>query len=154
MKSGLNATSLLGLFAAVLAVYLAGFYGLEHLRHRKGPWTVTFLTDPNGQPALRVNQPTLDVSDVMLRFAGVQVTASNLPTSIAFDTPRKPVPFGTVLFEDLTFLPGVVTFHLFGHEIELLPRVLVVNHRPVPWSNGMALTLTVTNASREEGMKE
>jgi hypothetical protein len=33
------------------------------------------------------------------------------------------------------FLPGTVTLDCFGHEVELLPRVLVLNRRQVPWKS-------------------
>jgi len=42
---------------------------------------------------------------------------------------------------DTTFLPGTVAFQLFGHEIELLPRVLIIDHEEHPWHSKHA-TLT------------
>jgi hypothetical protein len=33
------------------------------------------------------------------------------------------------------FLPGVVTMNLLGHEIELMPRTLVIDKKEVPWIN-------------------
>jgi hypothetical protein len=30
--------------------------------------------------------------------------------------------------------PGVVTMNLLGHEIELMPRTLVIDKKEVPWS--------------------
>ena len=32
------------------------------------------------------------------------------------------------------FLPGVATMNLLGHEIELMPRTLVVDKKEVPWN--------------------
>ena len=32
------------------------------------------------------------------------------------------------------FLPGVVTMNLLGHEIELMPRTLVIDKKEIPWS--------------------
>jgi hypothetical protein len=55
---------------------------------------------------------------------------------------------------DTTFLPGTVTFELFGHEIELLPRVLMIDHEERPWLSNHPITLypvreshTATNAT-------
>ena len=74
------------------------------------------------------------------------MTATNaLPQTVLFDRPRKPAPFGKVIYEDLTQLPGVVTFDLFGHEIELLPRVLVVNKRQIKWNSQASIELWPTN---------
>jgi hypothetical protein len=39
----------------------------------------------------------------------------------------------------------VVTFDLFGHEIELLPRALIVNKRSIPWQSGATIDLWPTN---------
>ena len=44
------------------------------------------------------------------------------------------VPFGECIYQDLMFLPGIVTMNLLGHEIELMPRTLVVDKKEVPWS--------------------
>ena len=32
------------------------------------------------------------------------------------------------------FLPGVVTMNLLGHEIELMPRTLVIDKKEIPWT--------------------
>jgi hypothetical protein len=34
---------------------------------------------------------------------------------------------------DATSLPGTVAFELFGHEIQLLPRVLTIDNQERPW---------------------
>ena len=44
------------------------------------------------------------------------------------------MPFGECIYQDLMFLPGVVTMNLLGHEIELMPRTLVVDKKEVPWN--------------------
>jgi hypothetical protein len=61
---------------------------------------------------------------------------------VAFDIPEKPVPFGSVKFEDLTYLPGTVTLDLFGHEIELIPRTLFINREERPWQSNVVITLS------------
>jgi hypothetical protein len=42
---------------------------------------------------------------------------------------------------DTTFMPGTVTFELFGHEIELLPRALIIDRQDHPWQRDAAITL-------------
>jgi len=49
-----------------------------------------------------------------------------------------PVPFGECIYQDLMFLPGVVTMNLLGYEIELMPRTLVIDKKEVPWSTPRA----------------
>ena len=60
------------------------------------------------------------------------------------------VPFGQWFYADLTYLPGTVTYNLFSedangssrglrHEIELLPRALVINRKLHPWKAGMRI---------------
>ena len=40
------------------------------------------------------------------------------------------------------FLPGVVTMNILGHEIELMPRTLVIDKKEVPWdSAGSQITV-------------
>jgi hypothetical protein len=132
-------------FFIVLALYLAAFYGFEYLNHRKGPWAVEFLLDPAGHPKMVVSQSALQVSNMAMVFYGEQAAATNLPQKVLFDEPRRSVPFGRVIYEDLRALPGVVTFDLFGHEIELLPRVLIVNKREIPWQPGATINLSASN---------
>ena len=82
-------------------------------------------------------------------LAIVDAAHDNRQVRVAFEKVKTPVPFGKVIFEDLTFLPGVVTFDLFGHEIELLPRTLIVNKRGIPWQSGVTIDLWPTNKPAE-----
>jgi hypothetical protein len=128
----------------VIALYFVFFYAIESCRRVQGPWQVTFATNSGG-PAIEIAQPRLQIGRAII-FHGEPVTASNpLPQKVSFDRPLKPVPFGKVIYEDLTQLPGVVTFDLFGHEIELLPRVLIVNKRQIKWNAQTTIELWPTN---------
>jgi hypothetical protein len=147
MKSGAAAKSIALLFLVVLAAYLLVFYGLEHLRQRGGPWEVEFRANTPGEPTVVVAQPGKGLTGVTLVFHGESTT--NLPGRVAFGRVQTPVPFGKVIYEDLTFLPGVVTFDLFGHEIELLPRTLLANKREIPWQSGTTIELWPTNKPAE-----
>lgn len=126
-----------------LIIYFGGYYGLEHLRHRRGPWQVEF-TITNGMPELVINQPFLEITNVTLRLDGEPLPAGLTNSTVYFadplDTPF-PTPEGRVIFEDLTFLPGTVTFDLDGHGVELLPRTLIVNGREHAWKSGDVITL-------------
>jgi hypothetical protein len=52
------------------------------------------------------------------------------------------VPFGTCVFMDTTFLPGTVSFtNIFGHDIELLPRVLIIDRQEHSWKTGERIVL-------------
>ena len=132
----------------VVVFYLAAFYGIEFLMRRKGPWQVQFLTDAKGVPSLRVRQPRLHIADVQLLCAGTNLLRTNLNVTVLFDQPLKPVPFGKVIYEDLTQMPGVVTFNLFGHEVELLPRTLLLDKKEVGWQSNMSVTLGNSTQSR------
>ena len=145
MKSGLSIRSILITFVVVLGLYLAVFHGIESWRHRTGAWDVTFTTDANGNPTLVIYQPKLNISSVEILFIGETVPLTNFSGRMVFDRPLKPLPFGRRIHEDLTSLPGVETLDLFGHEIELLPRTLVVNRQEIPWKSEMVLELGPTN---------
>src|SRR5688572_18204805 len=141
MKSGARKHfALAGVFALVL--YAASYSFIEHMRQRKGGWQVTFASDNAGQPEVTVDQPALSLTNVQFRFIGEKIAATNFQKTILFDSPITNVPFGQVIFIDTTFLPGTVTFEIFGHEVQLLPRVLIVNKREVPWQANRAIELT------------
>jgi hypothetical protein len=145
MKFGITPKSIIVWFFVVLSLYLCVFYGTEYWRHRKGPWEVNFVTDSEGNPSVVIYQPYLNISSVELLFPGEKVARTNLSQRVAFDRPLQKVMFGRVLYEDLTFLPGVVTFDLFGHEIELLPRTLIINKKEVPWKSETVIEMSPTN---------
>ena len=144
-------------FLLALAIYAVFYRGIEHRRARNGPWQVTFTNDPAGAPAILINQPRLSIRDVQISFPGEALSSTNAAITnrqlagtkpgevgqtisafgtLIFSRPRQvpyDVPFGKCVFMDTTFLPGTVTFQLFGHEIELLPRVLMIDHEEHPW---------------------
>jgi hypothetical protein len=136
-------------FAATVAIYLVAFYGIEHMRSRKGPWTVGYETDANGRPTLVVNQPGLGISDVRIVFAEEAAPTNFQPATVTFEAPQHvpfELPFGECFFQDLTFLPGTVTLRPFpGHEVELLPRALYVNRREEAWVPGTTFEEFQTN---------
>jgi len=134
-------------FLIALALYIVAYSFIEHRRTRKGPWQVTFAKVPDGQPTLTINQPWLNLSNVVIAFPGAAASPTN--ASIEFRVPQEvpfPVPFGTCIFEDTTFLPGTVVFKLFDHKIQLIPRILTVDGKEYPWNSGS--TLEVKNAQR------
>ena len=140
---GISVKGIAVTFAAVVVFYFASFWGIEYLRHRQGPWEVAFGSDAQGDATLTVTQPALKLTSVRLVVHGERAT--NGPGTVRFDKVLRPVPFGRVIYEDLTSLPGVVTFDLFGHEVELLPRALIANKRVIPWQSGATIDLWPTN---------
>jgi hypothetical protein len=127
---------LIGL-ALALVIYIGFFTVDQHIRTRKGPWEVVFRTNESGWATIDVSQRSLGVKTT-ISFNGESATNQG---AVAFDKPGKKIPFGTVKFEDLTYLPGSVAFHFFGHEVELLPRTLYLNKHEHAWKNGEALEL-------------
>jgi hypothetical protein len=131
-------------FLLALAGYIVFYQGIEHRRTRNGPWRVTFTTGSNDVPTIVIDQPRLAITNVQIRFAGETVLATNGLATLVFGQPRAvpyEVPFGQCFFMDTTFLPGTVTLQLFGHEIELLPRVLVVDRQEHPWRPATTISL-------------
>jgi hypothetical protein len=124
---------ILGALALAVALYVGGFWFDQHLRNRRGPWDVTFGFTPESAPMLVIQQEHLGVRDVRIIFLDEK---TNSPTArVQFDRPGVVVPWGQIKHQDLTYLPGVITLNLFGHEIEMLPRTLYVNRRSIPWQS-------------------
>ena len=131
-------------FVIALLIYFVAYSSIEHRRTRKGPWQVTFTKSSNDEPRIIINQPKLGLKTVEILFAGATSSVTNVSTTLQFGQPRPvpyEVPFGRCVFMDTTFLPGTLTFQFFGHEIELLPRVLIVDHQEHPWHSESTLTL-------------
>jgi hypothetical protein len=145
MKAGRTALILITFCLLLLLAYLASFYGIESYRHRQGPWVLQFVSDAAGTPAISITQPKLGITSATVVFKSEQAPLTNLDKIVTFDRPFKPVPFGKVLYQDLTSFPGVVSFNFFGHEVEVLPRTLIVNKKEVPWKTVIELELYPTN---------
>lgn len=129
--------------AAALTIYFVGFFGVEYMRHRKGPWEVTFSSS-DGFAAIVVNQAKLGIADVTIVLSNDMVAAGFAESVETYSEPREvpfDVPHGRVVYVDMTFLPGTVTYDLQGHAIELLPRALLINGREYPWENGQHIVL-------------
>jgi hypothetical protein len=123
----------LAICAAVAVVfYFASFYWIEGCRAAKGPWEITFRTDAAGTPSLLIVHTNLKVLQTIV-FPGRAIQPANVSRTIGFSRPPPSLPFGELIFQDPTFLPGNVTLRLFGHEIQVLPRVLIVDKKEYPW---------------------
>ena len=134
MKRGKLFWQLALVFVVALVGYAVVFGWIEHRRVVKGPWVVTFANE-NESPAIIVNQSALGIHDVRVIFREA-TTPTNPVQAIEFSQARAvpfAVPFGQCVFQDTTFLPGTVTFEMFGHQIQLLPRVLTIDGAERPW---------------------
>ena len=126
-------------FLLALVCYALFYFIIEHRRTRKGPWEITFTNSAGGAPTLIINQPKLSITNVQVAFPDQLAGPAAAFGTLKFDQARVvpyDVPFGKCIFLDTTFLPGTVTLQLYGHEIELLPRVLVIDHQEHPWLSG------------------
>ena len=135
-------------FLIAVVLYTISYRAIEHRRTRDGAWQVAF-TNESLVPTLVINEPGLRISHLKITFPGNQATATNAilvfaqPQTVPFD-----VPFGQCLFEDTTFQPGTIVLKLFGHEIQLLPRVLTIDKLEYPWQSDHTFTvLSTTNTS-------
>lgn len=135
-------------FLIAVAVYAALFLGIEQRRVRNGPWQARFESaSTNAAPRLCIDQPRLGITNVQLVFAG-EVVSTNGSRTLRFAEARAvpfAVPFGECVFQDTTTLPGTVVLKLFGHELQLLPRVLTIDRVERPWLSGEKIDLARTN---------
>lgn len=132
-------------FGIALLVYVAFYTAIERRRASKGPWQVTFTNDTTSAPAIIINQPALGITNVQISFAGESDSPTIGTHTLQFGEARVvpfDVPFGKCVFLDTTFLPGTVALNLFGHEIQLLPRVLTLDKVEHPWISGETISLT------------
>jgi hypothetical protein len=123
--------------ALLMAVvfYVAGFSWLEHRRVANGPWEVTFRTDAAGRPSLWIAQSHLGIAQAVW-FPAPRIQPANLCQVVRFVQGTTELPFGEMIYQDPTFLPGSAAMRLFGHEIQLLPRVLLIDKKEYPWRAG------------------
>jgi hypothetical protein len=128
-------------FLLAILLYVVAFHWIEHRRGAKGPWVVSFISESGQPPSLLINQHALGITNVSVVFENARTNAFS--ETIRFESARSVpflVPFGECIFLDSTFLPGTVTLRCFGHEIELIPRVLIVDHKAHAWTTARVAT--------------
>jgi hypothetical protein len=133
------------LFVGVLAFYVIAYSFIEHRRTRQGPWRVTFTNSISGAPAMVINEPVLAITNIQIVFSHTEVPQDFQSKTVSFDQPRPvpfPLPFGECVFMDTTFQPGTVVLRFADHEVQLLPRVLTIDHREYAWTSGQVIELT------------
>lgn len=150
MKSSGVLKQVLLVFLAAVALYALSYSWIEQRRTRKGPWEVSFARAGSGAARITINQPALGITNVQIDLVGVTVASTNEHLTLRFADARPvpfAVPYGQCLFQDTTFLPGTVVLSLFGHEVQLIPRVLTIDGEEHDWKSSMLLSLSVTNSS-------
>jgi hypothetical protein len=144
MKSDSIWKQVIAVFVAALVGYLAVFYFIEHQRRKDGPWQATF-TSVDGLPTIIVNHPKSERTNISISFVGATITATNLPQTVAFEHGRPApfeLPFGKCVFIDAIYMPGTAVCEMFGHQIQLMPRVLTIDKVERPWRSGEKILLT------------
>ena len=95
-------------FVVATVFYLIAYSWLSKRQTGKGPWQVTFNTAPDDAPQIMVNQPSIGITNVIVRFGGEHLNPTNRTGSVSFAKPRQRTPFGRVAYDDLMFQPGIV----------------------------------------------
>jgi hypothetical protein len=129
-------------FVLAAVFYFIAYSWLSKRQTARGPWQVTFTNDAAGVPELIIAQRSIGVSNVYVRFDGESLNATQHTGVVEFAKPKAEVPFGRVIYDDLMFMPGTVTLDCFGHEVEMLPRTLSLNRKPVRWASNSTNSLT------------
>jgi hypothetical protein len=143
MKAAGPAKHFILAFLIAIVLYVVFYTAIEHRRTRSGPWQVTFTSDGTNAPTVIINESKLKITNVKLVFPNEKAPATN--ALVVFDPP-KPVPFdlpfGQCIFLDTTFQTGTVVFNIYGHEIQLIPRVLTIDKKEYPWQSESTISLT------------
>lgn len=143
--SGVTWKSVVLTFVLAVIFYVVAWSWMSRRQTGKGPWRVDFMTNSAGTPQLVIAQPALGLSNIVIRFEGETLASSNGTGSVSFSQPRQGTPFGRVVYDDLMFQPGSVALDIFGHVVEMVPRSLVLNGKPVEWRSGSQHFLFETN---------
>jgi hypothetical protein len=126
----------------ILIGYIAIFSWVENSRRKSGPWELTF-TQVNNSPALLVTHAKLGLTNVIIVFP--DVVATNATQTIRFEHGRVApfdLPFGKCVFLDTLYLPGSMAMELFGHQIQLMPRTMLIDRVEHAWLSGEKILLT------------
>jgi hypothetical protein len=132
-------------FVVAVIFYLISYSCMHRWQTDRGPWQAAFAAGSDGVPQIIIGQPVLGFSNIVIRFEGEVLGASNSPGLVFFAKPKQPVPFGEVLYDDLMRQPGDVALDCFGHVVEMVPSALGLNSQRLGWTNNMTYSLWPTN---------
>jgi hypothetical protein len=144
MKSGGALKHFFLAFLIAVGGYVVVFHAIESRREDKGPWQVIFTTNTEGEATMVIDQQSLAIKNVRITFPNSNYFGTNAPVAYTFSQPTNTpfaVPFGECKLMDLRFLPGTLTFQIYGHEIELLPRALMIDRQEHPWAQDSVINL-------------
>jgi len=157
MKSDGFFKQLVAAFIVTLAIYIIAYRAIEDHRTHNGPWQIAFTNDASSAPALLINQPKLAITNVLIVFPNeVKPMFTNQAAALVLNAPRAvpfDVPFGKCVFMDATSMPGTIVFEMFGHEIQLLPRVLTIDGVEQSWLSQKEIILKAATNSISETVK-
>ena len=127
-------------FGLVLLCYVL-IYGCDrHLRFKNGPWELHFSRESDSTPRLVINQAALGITNVTLRLEGEIVRLD--PILVQFqDSEAVKIPYGKVLGFYRSYFPGMIRLDLFGHEVEIRQRALILNFDEREWQSGEVISL-------------
>jgi hypothetical protein len=129
-------------FLLALIVYIASFSFIQRQREHNGPWLIVFQTDADNRPSIVISHTNLHIEPHTISFPEAKGPRPDFLKEIHFNGPITNVPFGEIVFQDPTFLPGTVMFNFWGHGVELMPRTMIIDQQEVPWHSKTNLTLT------------
>jgi hypothetical protein len=139
MKEDRFSRHVLKAFLLSLALYVVGYWFIEHRRVANSPWVVSFPTNQPSPSEIRIEQKTLGLGPVTVRLTSTVTNVPALWERLTFKEAR-PVPFdvpgGRCIFQDTTFYPGTVVLELGGTTVQMLPRALTVGTNEFPWQAG------------------
>jgi hypothetical protein len=77
----------------------------------------------------------LNISEKLI-FPDDKVERTNLTQRMVFSEATTNLPFGEMLLQDALYLPGTVTMRICGHQVEVLPRALIIDKKEHAWQTG------------------
>jgi hypothetical protein len=141
-------------FCLALALYIVGYWLIEHGRVRHTPWTVNFAAETNSHSLrLTITQASQRLGPVQVRLAWPPDAPLPAATEQTFAEVRPvpfPVPGGQCIFHDATFMPGTVVMEIAGTPIQLLARSLTVGTNEYPWSQTNVIEVPLPLQKREQ----
>ena len=135
-----------GMFFIALGVYVLMYSTDQNIRSKDGGWQISYTTNQSGTPMMVINLASSGITNRTVIFNGETVPPDFKTYTTNYVTPTHlpvAVPFGQWFHGDLTYLPGVLTFNVFGadanttglrHEVELQKRGLVINRKRYDWN--------------------
>jgi len=124
----------------VAVIFIAVYFVNRSFVRGNQYWIVAFEAK-NGSRQISISRSNSSIL-VNILFTKIKSDSFKESKKIIFNSSKdNGLPFGRLKTFDLTTFPGYIALEIYGHEIEILERALIIDKHEYYWESNLGKTL-------------